>query len=591
VGGRVFETGVVGNSRTVQQRTVNRYDYANVWEIQYGGLSTAEKKPLEEFFTMKWGRAIGFRFFPPSDRDFENDVVGIGDGSTTTFYMRRNYRSRSRFYSRRIVKPVRHTVIVLQDGQKVPYDDPADGIFYPGISGDYPEFYNPITVDWNAGIIGFPTPPTAGQIIRCVDGQYDIPVFFETDAYQSADDIFTEWNSVRVVEIPPAQITSTGLALTPLSLAFTAPSADAYKPVSFDVTLSHTGVTKVYLYYGCIKLSSKGERRDAVDVGNVLTDTITDLQPATTYSVEVRAQDGSGNFSAWSAASSVTTTAILDGLTAVATAAYSMRKLKTAYAGSAIRVKRPSDNAQTDLACGFTKADADAFGANLQVVKWYDQSGNGRDLISQGTNPTLFFGPRPAINFYGNDQTMELRSSAIGSVAAPKQFMVVDPIYGSGHLSSFGSGVKFDTKGNVDTAHNWAFGQNNGSQIEYNSDTSASGRRSERGFAQITSWYESGTGDSIRMDGAVISKASGTNAGDTAATSVELVLGNRYGGTFEGSISKYGEFVLFEGTVSTGDRDAVEASQKTYFLKRKRLVFFGDSLVWGAIVSGPVTTF
>jgi uncharacterized protein (TIGR02217 family) len=248
VGGRVFETGVVGNSRTVQQRTVNRYDYANVWEIQYGGLSTAEKKPLEEFFTMKWGRAIGFRFFPPSDRDFENDVIGIGDGSTTTFYMRRNYRSRTRFYSRRIVKPVRHTVIVLQDGQKVPYDDPADGIFYPGISGDYPEFYNPITVDWNAGIIGFPTPPTAGQIIRCVDGQYDIPVFFETDVYQSADDIFTEWNSVRVVEIPPAQITSTGLALTPLSLAFTAPPADAYKPVSFDVTLSHTGVAKVYLY-------------------------------------------------------------------------------------------------------------------------------------------------------------------------------------------------------------------------------------------------------------------------------------------------------------------------------------------------------
>jgi hypothetical protein len=88
------------------------------------------------------------------------------------------------------------------------------------------------------------------------------------------------------------------------------------------------------------------------------------------------------------------------------------------------------------------------------------------------------------------------------------------------------------------------------------------------------------------MDGAVISKASGTNAGDTAATSVELVLGNRYGGTFEGSINKYSEFVLFEGTVSTGDRDAVEASQKTYFLKRKRLVFFGDSLVYGANLGG-----
>jgi hypothetical protein len=161
-----------------------------------------------------------------------------------------------------------------------------------------------------------------------------------------------------------------------------------------------------------------------VDVGNVLTDTITDLQPATTYSVEVRAQDGSGNFSAWSAASSVTTTALLDGLTAVATAAYSMRKLKTAYAGSAIRVKRPSDNAQTDLACGFTKADADAFGANLQVVKWYDQSGNGRDLISQGTNPTLIL--RPA----SRDQFLRQRSDDGTALVGDQQHRSAEAVHG-----------------------------------------------------------------------------------------------------------------------------------------------------------------
>jgi hypothetical protein len=65
--------------------------------------------------------------------------------------------------------------------------------------------------------------------------------------------------------------------------------------------------------------------------------------------------------------------------------AFSLRKLRTAYTGSAIRVRRSSDNTEQDI--GF-----DAFGAlnttsllsfcganNGFVTTWYDQSGNGRN--------------------------------------------------------------------------------------------------------------------------------------------------------------------------------------------------------------------
>jgi hypothetical protein len=68
-----------------------------------------------------------------------------------------------------------------------------------------------------------------------------------------------------------------------------------------------------------------------------------------------------------------------------AAAAYSLRKLRTAYTGSAIRVRRSNDNTEQNI--GFTSGgDLDTaslktfVGANSGfVTTWYDQSGNARN--------------------------------------------------------------------------------------------------------------------------------------------------------------------------------------------------------------------
>jgi 3D (Asp-Asp-Asp) domain-containing protein len=68
-----------------------------------------------------------------------------------------------------------------------------------------------------------------------------------------------------------------------------------------------------------------------------------------------------------------------------AAAAYSLRKLRTLYTGNAIRVRRSSDNTETDI--GFTSVgdlDTTALtsfcsGTNGFVTTWYDQSGNSRN--------------------------------------------------------------------------------------------------------------------------------------------------------------------------------------------------------------------
>jgi hypothetical protein len=105
-----------------------------------------------------------------------------------------------------------------------------------------------------------------------------------------------------------------------------------------------------------------------------------------------------------------------------AAAAYSVRKLRTAYTGSAIRVRRSSDNTETNI--GFTalgNLDTSALttfcsGTNGFVTTWYDQSGNSRNatkttavnqpqIVSSGS--IITDNGKPSILFDGTNDFLE----------------------------------------------------------------------------------------------------------------------------------------------------------------------------------------
>jgi|LakMenE01Jun11ns_1017448.scaffolds.fasta_scaffold9792471_2 hypothetical protein len=75
---------------------------------------------------------------------------------------------------------------------------------------------------------------------------------------------------------------------------------------------------------------------------------------------------------------------LLDTYTSAA-AAYSLRKLRSAYTGSAIRVRRSSDNTEQDVgfssAFGLDTSSLTSFcgSGNGFVTTWYDQSGNAKN--------------------------------------------------------------------------------------------------------------------------------------------------------------------------------------------------------------------
>jgi len=91
------------------------------------------------------------------------------------------------------------------------------------------------------------------------------------------------------------------------------------------------------------------------------------------------------------------------------TGAYSFRALRSAYAGPAIRIRRASDNAETDIYflgfTSFTGAPIDTAAALAHCAatpcfgtKWYDQSGAARDIVqaTAANQPTLVFNCTPA---------------------------------------------------------------------------------------------------------------------------------------------------------------------------------------------------
>jgi len=122
-----------------------------------------------------------------------------------------------------------------------------------------------------------------------------------------------------------------------------------------------------------------------------------------------------------------------------AAAAYSVRKLDKDFAGSCMRIRRDSDDSETDI--GFdssgdldTSAIATHCGsANGYVVTWYDQSGNTTNATqsTNGSQPQIYDGSavvtengKPAIDFDGTNDLPISTQFLTNPATDPKKHLV-----------------------------------------------------------------------------------------------------------------------------------------------------------------------
>ena len=127
------------------------------------------------------------------------------------------------------------------------------------------------------------------------------------------------------------------------------------------------------------------------------------------------------------------TNLLLDTYTGAA-AAYSVRLLDKDYSGSCMRIRRDSDDSETDI--GFdSSGDLDtsaistfAGSANAYCVTWYDQSGNSKNLSksTQSYQPKIY-----------NGTSVETDASGKPQLVCTNDNMTGGPSYGGSNVSFF----------------------------------------------------------------------------------------------------------------------------------------------------------
>lgn len=162
-----------------------------------------------------------------------------------------------------------------------------------------------------------------------------------------------------------------------------------------------------------------------------------------------------------------------------AAAAYSLRRLRTAYTGPVVRVRRSSDNAElnfrpSEIQSGQLAAWAGT--GNGFVVTWFDQSGNGRDatqttttlqpqIISSGA--LILLNGMPSID-WANTSTKKLLTGSNVTTGIALTFsavfssVAVGPVYRKvwqiGLDLQFSAGAAFATY-TAGTQEDWLIGQ------------------------------------------------------------------------------------------------------------------------------------
>lgn len=395
--------------------------------------------------------------------------------------------------------------------------------------------------------------------------------------------------------VQPGDFDANGIALaSPLDLnggTITDAAGNPLGPLTF--TLPDTAALKVQTYTAAFSTSPITDSN-----ANAVSFTIAKAPPGASFSYTIISSGGSGSVTGTGAISgsthtvsdldlsslplgtltlSVTVSTAAGGAgaarTATATpslagvldtmspaAAFSIRRLRNAYTGPLIRVRRSSDNAAQDIRATLTgslnTATLSSFcgSASCFVTTWYDQSGNGRDAVqaTAANQPRIvnagsldMQGGRPAIIWPSVANTSLLRTAASFTVAAVSVVTQYDNGTRTGWIAN-NQGV---------------FG--------------SSGASITAGFAGTSTLFFSPTFQRWARNGAALASSASAVALPwpfatmyaTATTPLtgQWALGCDRTLSLRGWSGPISEFVMFSAALTTTDRQTLELSQGAYF--------------------------
>ena len=181
-GGPEYSTDVVIMQSGFEQRNSNWAQARARYNVAHGVKTQAQLDALIAFFRARRGRADGFRFKDWTDFRITGQNIGTGNGSNTTFQLKKNYANGSITETRTITKPVAGTIAIY-----------LNSVLQSGSS---------YTADNTNGQIIFNTAPANGVAVTA-DFEFDVPVRFDTDHLSASLDNYgsMSWSNIPLVEI------------------------------------------------------------------------------------------------------------------------------------------------------------------------------------------------------------------------------------------------------------------------------------------------------------------------------------------------------------------------------------------------------
>ncbi len=192
VGGPLRKTDVVTLANGFEERNSPWAHSRRRYDAGFGMRSLDDVEHLIAFFEARGGQLYGFRWkdwtdykscAPSAAPAFDDQIIGSGDGATTTFSLSKRYDSGGFVYDRPITKAVAGTVLAGVGGQAR-----AEGTDF--------------TVAPDAGTITLAVAPVIGAEVTA-GFEFDVPVRFDTDQIQTSVASFQAGDvpNVPVVEV------------------------------------------------------------------------------------------------------------------------------------------------------------------------------------------------------------------------------------------------------------------------------------------------------------------------------------------------------------------------------------------------------
>ncbi len=388
----------------------------------------------------------------------------------------------------------------------------------------------------------------------------------ETQRRAVQDYLATKWG-LTIAPAQPTGPTATATGVGAANVSWTAPTSTGGAAI--------TGYTATAVAGG-------QTTRTCTATAPTTTCTVGSLTPGVSYTVTVAATNSAGTGPSSTGVSVTANSGVLDQLSSSPAAAYSLRKLRFAYAGNAIQVRRSSDNATQNI--GFTAAgDLDttsllAFtgSSSAFVTTWYDQTGNGRDA-TQGTTAR-----QPRIVNAGTLDTSNGRATVIFS--GSQQLLTGTSAVPVGTSGLTGNAVGGYTTGGQISGRNLSF-SSSAASVDYGDTASAvllglqsSGATvgSFRNLATLstrTAIYDTLLVQTATFDGSTntvfLLGTPGTavsSSGTFAANGAISIGANKDYTDTQGRLTgPVSEATLFAANLSTTDRDTLERDQATYY--------------------------